>query len=229
MGNKHGFALTRWTKGNKELEWLGKPKATKIPQESLFNPNSIISQFLGIEEDIILEETKIVIAIDAPLGLPIDYVKMINGQAIEANKPNREIDSLLAYRDTEREIYRVFGKKPLSATFDRLGNNCSVAISHISEWRKKYGYSVHPMTSGNNDDKVIIEVYPAIVKSEALKAMIPKNLSPKTDEYDAAICAIMGVSYGANGTFGKLPKLVEPPEDIESPKTEGWIYYIPSE
>lgn len=229
MGNKHGFALVRWTKGNNELEWLGNPIATRIPQDCLFNPKRIISQFLCIEEDTIFEDTKVVIAIDAPLGLPIDYMKMIKGQAIEANRPKREIDSRLAYRDTEREIYQVFGKKPLSATFDRLGNNCSVAISHISEWCKKYGYSVHPMTYGSNDGKVIIEVYPAIAKSETLRAMIPKNLSSKTDEYDAAICAIMGVSYGANGEFKKLPKLVEPPENIVSPKTEGWIYYMPVE
>ena len=116
----------------------------------------------------------------------------------------------------------------------KLGNNCTVAVCHINKWCKEDGYSIHPMTTNPIDKKIIIEVYPALVKpsqvgevKSPLKELLPKNIPYPSDAYDAAICAIMAVACGANGKFLQLPKLVHPPDDLDAVIKEGWIYHFP--
>lgn len=57
---------------------------------------------------------------------------------------------------------------------------------------------------------------------------IPEGVKEPSDEFDAAICAVLGASYAARGSG--LPRLVEPEsvvplEAVETAKREGWIYY----
>lgn len=182
----------------------------------------------------ILDESMVVIGVDAPLGFPSEFIKLVSGTVTQFDRPVREIENRLAYRDTDIHIYQEFGKKPLSPVFDKLGNNCTVAITHINKWCKELGYSFHSKTQSPSDKKVIIEVYPALVKtsqaSEAkqpIKELLPIDLPHGTDAYDAAICAIMAVAYGADGRYANLPKLVGPPNGLNSVIVEGWIYHLP--
>jgi hypothetical protein len=91
---------------------------------------------------------------------------------------------------------------------------------------------MHPMTARSSDRKMIIEAYPALVKNgkyrsalSPFRELLPDHVPIGTDAYDAALCAVMALAYGAEGAFAPLPKLVGPPEHLNSIKTEGWIYY----
>lgn len=89
----------------------------------------------------------LVVAIDAPLGFPRAFVRFLSGdEPAEILCPDREIESLLAYREKDRHVYGVFGKKPLSAAFDKLGNNATVAMAHVRRWQENHGFSVPPLT-----------------------------------------------------------------------------------
>lgn len=233
MGGKHGVAVARWTAGSDKIKWLGSTVCS-IPPGTVFSPNSLVRSAVNNLDVGILEETKIVIGIDAPLGYPNDFIKLVSGDQLLFERPAKEIDNRLAYRDTERYIYHTFDKKPLSATFDKLGNNATVAIYHIQSWCRELGYSVHPITKKPRDMKIIIEVYPALIKDRNGKALnpvmelLPDGVIEGTDECDAAICAVFAIAYGANGKNSKLPKLIGPSNElIASSKTEGWIYHLP--
>ena len=65
----------------------------------------------------ILQSHELVMAIDAPLGFPVAFSELLAGRSTPSVDPrNAEIDNPLAYRETDRPIYRTFGKKPLSAS-----------------------------------------------------------------------------------------------------------------
>ena len=73
------------------------------------------------------------IGIDAPLGWPAEFVRLV-GRAPNHARPylppaGGEFESRLAYRYTDRAVHRRCGKKPLSAAFDKLGNNATKAIA----------------------------------------------------------------------------------------------------
>lgn len=233
MGGKHGIAVAQWTVGSDKLQWLGSTVCS-IAQGKVFTPHTLFNAAVKNISTEYLENSHIVIGIDAPLGYPDDFVKLVTGKQVAFERPAKEIDNRLAYRDTERYVHQTFGKKPLSATFDKLGNNATVAVYHIGAWCKDLGYSVHPIMEEAQDAKIIIEVYPALIKDTKGKALNPvKDLLPDyiaegTDEADAAICAVMAIAYGANGRYSKLPRLIGPSKEWITPsKTEGWIYHLP--
>lgn len=230
MGNKHGLAIAEWEYGNGSITWLG---TATIALTEILTPQEIYRLVTGK----VLDESsnKIVIGVDAPLGFPIDYQNLVSGYPLDFSKPQREIDNRLAYRETERYLHRVFSKKALSAPFDKLGNNATVAIYYAKRWAE-YGYQLHPMADSQDSSKSIIEVYPALSKTKGgmvtspILELLPLNLKVKTDEYDAAICALLAIAYGANGTHPKLPILVGPPKKLaDYARQEGWIYHLPIE
>jgi hypothetical protein len=172
--------------------------------------------------------------------------------------PSRELDSRIAYRDTDREVNRAYampagskaaqpkalpGPKPLSASFDRLGNNATVAMMHAAEWRRDWGFAVLPMHAPLPTGRDIIEVYPALLKrrgpeggGKILRAEASAALQNAghllaqvgSDAHDAALCALMAVAFRAEGACG-LPRLVGPQQvpgtDWRIVCQEGWIYY----
>ncbi len=232
-GDKQGIAVVQWDFGFDSLNWMGTPRQITIPVGSMLTPENIVAQVTGTYNNDYFNESLVIIGIDAPLGYPTDFIQFLSGNLLGFTKPEREIDNSLAYRDTDRHIFKELNKKPLSHVFDKLGNNSTVAITHLQLWENS-GYSIHPRNRSEHDRKVIIEVYPALVKNsrtsdarEPIKGLLPDNLPPGTDAYDAAICAIMAVAYGARGRFGKLPEMVEPPGGSQAVMLEGWIYHFP--
>ncbi|MDQ0253429.1 putative nuclease with RNAse H fold [Evansella vedderi] len=235
MGSNHGVAICQWDKTSKKISWLGKPTETSITHNSLMSLEQLIQQ---VDPSFDLDHssrsnTLVVIGVDAPLGYPMAFTKLLNGETPPIVKPQKEIHNPLAYRRTDQEIHNVFGKKPLSAVFDRIGNNATLAILHTRLWEKDNDFIVYPFRERTfKDNRIIIEVYPALVKerrnaevSEELRQYMPAGIEPGTDAYDASICALYAIAYGTNGTL--LPKLVEPPIHLaEESKEEGWIYYM---
>ncbi|OCA90726.1 hypothetical protein A8F94_02290 [Bacillus sp. FJAT-27225] len=230
LGNNHGVAVCVWKEGKDQVEWVGTPSSISIPDAGMLEIKDLIHAVSGGTVLPDNEDTKIIIGVDAPLCFPAAFVGLLKGADAGIRKPAREIDNIFAYRDTDRHIHSVFGKNPLSATFDRIGNNATVAMSHIRKWEKRENfltYPFHPQNPRNN--KIILEVYPALVKerksSEAfpgIKKYLPPTAEPGTDVYDAAICALYAVAFGMGGTL--LPPLVEPVRNLD-----GWIYHFSKE
>jgi len=229
MGRKQGFSICLWDKNQHTFEWLGEPMQSSLPNNKIISPNDIFEMLLNYKvEEFVLDHSEIVIGIDAPLGYPRKFTDFINGSNVFEHKPISEIMNPMAYRETERHIYNVFSKKPLSAAYDKIGNNATVAISHIREWVINYGYIVQP--SYNIGTKNIIEVYPALIKENVeyykrFDGLIPYKVNRKSDAYDSSICAIMALKYYVGEDLLGIPKVFIL-DKFEDYVDEGWIYYI---
>ncbi len=236
LGSKQAVAVMRASV--EHLKWLGAPQTFTIKQLSQAG-GSVLDLARIAWPDApgnMTDQYNVVLAIDAPLGLPIGYQRLLNGQIADSIQLRREIDSRYAYRESDRHVYQTFGKKPLSAPFDKLGNNATVAMHHANRWAVDEGYSVAPFHAGGGQH-VIIEVYPALVKDKATGSCLPQvarflppALPPRSDELDAAICAFHAVAFALNGKRHDLPGLVNPPAHLDAATVsqEGWIYYLPS-
>ncbi|TMW73428.1 DUF429 domain-containing protein [Alteribacter natronophilus] len=227
MGSSHGIAVMKINKG--KLTWAMEPAEYTLPAGELWTPLDMARGALA-EED--LAATRIVIGIDAPLSFPAALTRFLNGNFTLPGKPAKEIENPLAYRDAERYIQRQFRKKPLSAAFDRIGNNATVAMSHVRTWEREWGFTARPFES-KKSFKEIIEVYPALVKKTSsasaipfIHSIIPETAAPGTDAYDACICALHAAAFALDGEH--FPRLVHPPEGGIW-QQEGWIYHFPPE
>ncbi len=103
----------------------------------------------------------------------------------------------------------------------------------MQKWRDEFGYAAYPFDDDLEDNKAIIEVYPALLKdltgevNSTVKECLPQGIRVGTDAYDACICALLAVLYGAQGRFKNFSPLVAPPHQMLTVKSEGWIYYLP--
>lgn len=230
MGNNHGVAICEWDPATNTIDWRGTPTEIAIPKNGIS-----LQHLIGtVDPTFSLDDrSQYIIGVDAPLGYPKAFIQFINGEINPVEKSEKEIYNPLAYRYTDRVIYETIGKKPLSAVFDRIGNNATAAISHAHMWEKRDGFKIYPMAKQvKTDKKIIIEVYPALVKaskaSEAhanLRQYLPTNVKPGTDAYDACICALYAIAFGADDA--PLPSIAHPPAHAEEVvKEEGWIYYF---
>ncbi len=229
MGSRNSFVFIEANKKENKINWFFLEKNYQLKKDVLFELDEIINN-LGPKS--LSEMNTLIIGIDAPLSFPDQFVNFLNQEEMYIKKPSKEIYNPLAYRATDRYIYNKYGKKPLSATFDRLGNNTTVAISHLRYWNQKYRLDME-FTHLEQDRINIIEAYPALCKpSKFAKAfkkinnIIPEKIKEGTDQYDAALCALMAVQFGCENSFAKLPSIVFPPEEEEIYSKEGWIYHF---
>lgn len=229
MGKNNSFVLVEICDNRDQLKWFFSENNFQIKHNELFNLNDV---FKKLYKKDLPEKISLAIGIDAPLTFPREFINFLTNRDKYISKPEKEIFNHLAYRRTDRYIYKKYGKKPLSATFDRLGNNATVAISHIRYWSKDYNIEI-------NQDKFlkekinIIESYPALLKPKKyerafnkIDQIIPDEIFKGTDQYDAALCALMAAQFGSENSFKGLPKLKYPPSEEEIYKKEGWIYHF---
>lgn len=166
-------------------------------------------------------------------AFPVAFQQLVCGEVPRTANPPTEIDSPLAYRECERFIYRTYDKKPLSAPFDKLGNNATVAMVFAGRWRMQDGFSILPFAEPSDRGREIIEVYPALAKVDGragrrIEQLLPRGLDATSDEYDAAICAVMAAAHACGELDVELPPLVGPPPELAAnAKREGWIYAPP--
>ncbi len=226
MGKKNAFAFSTFDTEKQEFKFLTDPFHTLVPSTGFFD-----IQEVAAERGIHLEEyDKVVIGIDAPLGFPRMYKEMVNGNISALSKPEKEILSPFAYRDTERFIHHTFRKKPLSAPFDKIGNNLTLALYHAHFWNEKYGFHIHPQEAGEDDQRIMIEVYPALVKLDTMYRHVWQFLDAykskfNDDEYDASICSFIATIHASGPHFLQGLHTPAPPNDPVY-REEGWIYYI---
>ncbi|ADH98803.1 DUF429 domain-containing protein [Salisediminibacterium selenitireducens] len=232
MGSNHGLAVCEWIASENSVFWHGSQVGTSLPTDRLMGIGDILA---ATDSGLSLTETdRVTLGIDAPLGYPVAFQKLLHEEAHEAvTRPEREIDNPYAYRLTDRLIHRRFMKKPLSASFDRIGNNATVALSHAAEWREEgFKRMPHEETAYGNSLRQLIEVYPALVKTgrfkeatEPFRSVMPPLLEVGTDVYDAAICALYALAFSIPEP-SRLLKLERPSErDMTLARTEGWIYH----
>jgi hypothetical protein len=234
MGNNHGFSLAGIVIKDNTIHWPGEPVELEIPRGSSFNLKKIVSEITG-NKDFEVDPDRLIIGVDAPLGFPQEFKNFLVHGESNYNCPEKEIYNELAYRETDRHIYEKLGKKPLSATFDRLGTNATVAITHVRKWSQKYGFNREP-SSGERNKGNVIEVYPGLLKPDKhspayppLSKLLSWDFEPGTHYYDAALCSTMALAYKASNDFSFLPPMVGPPQLTDRIREEGWIYHFPEE
>lgn len=232
-GNQQAVAVLKVDNVKQTHEW-------KISDDFQFKANvplslsSLLMPVLGIEYKSYLSGAdKIIIGIDAPLAFSQAFKHLLISENSEFIPTHSQITNPLAFRQCERWIKDEYGKTPLSASFDKLGNGATLAIS-MAHSLKKEGFHLLPQDKLDSD-RAIIEVYPGIHKVKPNRASmaippihqyIPVDCMPGTDQYDAAICAITAAVYvGVGSQFG-LPALTEYQADFDP--AEGWVYGLPA-
>lgn len=221
QGKAQAVAVVGWSPG-RPLDWLGISPLFRLSSRCEPNLRTLLAP--ALPESLLLERVLahpcVTLGIDAPLTFPAAFVDLLREGQGPRHIPEREIDNPYAYRDCDRWLYRQYGKKPLSASFDRLGNNATLAMAILPALVQGKGHSA-------------IEVYPALAKvagrgSEAwpeLRPHLPSHLVPGTDPYDAALCALMALQQASKGGCEALPELVKPQVQMN----DGWIYHFARE
>ena len=235
MGDKNAVALALWKDGSPVPHPCGTPCCFTLP-DTLMSPLELVRKACSTVTQTDLDRLRVVIAIDAPLGFPYAFRRLVNGTTPSSGRPKSAINSPLAYRETERYVQRVFRRTPLSAPFDKLGNNATVAIAHMQFWRRSHWYRVPPFDAPGDHTKTAIEVYPAISgemyigkgAADQIKQLVPEDPPLSQHESDAAVCAALAMAFVKGSPDGPLPPLVNP-KGIEGItdgilRVEGWIY-----
>lgn len=230
QGNAQAVAVVGWQARTQQLHWLGVSPLFRLSSRVAPDLDALLRPALQDEMALmqVLACPRLALGIDAPLAFPRALGELLAGRGVECAVPQREIDNPYAYRDCERWLHQQYGKKPLSATFDRLGNNATLALSMLP----RLGDLQLVPRLEPHADRAVLEVYPALAKvagkaspaREEIAASLPPDVVAGTDRYDAALCALMALQYAAGGAVAALPALVSAPSDF--PLDEGWVYHF---
>jgi len=246
-GCHDGLAVLRWSRAGR-LERCGQPKRLRLRESIAKREFSIASLLKACDAP--GSWGRVVVGIDAPLGWPVEFARLIRGGLSDRGGyvpgPGGEIENRLAYRLCDRVIYRRCRKKPLSAAFDRLGGNASKAMVGCRLLSASDGAVLVPQ-GGVAGRVTLCEAYPALWKegtsrkgcvcSEALAVLGRDDLpEPGTDELDAVLCALTAACYDnqADGLGKPLPELYLPEDEwaaseehgvAELVAQEGWAYF----
>ncbi len=227
------------------------PKKVGLARGFLKGGSLVIDQVLkpvggrtlgSIVSDWISLSCKTLIAIDAPLGWPVDL-----GQALVEHDAGEFVNAQpndLFRRETDRFVKRVTGKLPLDVGADRIARTAHAALKYLGDVRETSGCAI-PLF-WDNDFKPqagVIEVYPAATlkqsggrsqgykrkdcnfeRSEVLNSIAMETaievdrelLIADDDLLDAAVCVLAGAHF-ING-------LCYEPEILGLAKKEGWIW-----
>jgi predicted nuclease with RNAse H fold len=230
QGKAQAVALVGWRREEESLHWLGVSPLFRLSSRSAPDIHSLLMPLLKDKSRVetLLRHPRLALGIDAPLAFPRAFTALLRGEDISISIPEREIDNPYAYRDCERWIHAHYRKKPLSASFDRLGNNATLALAMLP--------ALAPLQlvprQRSAAPRALLEVYPALAKQggkracagHGIHALLPEALQPGTDQYDAALCALMALQYAAGDKVKALPPLQAPPADF--PLDEGWMYHF---
>jgi Protein of unknown function (DUF429) len=186
--SKQGVAAATLVDG--AVQWLSSPRAFRLSTGPINTFDQLLAAAAGPNAN--PTAYRVFLAVDASLAFPAPFRAFLNGEDVPPFCPRKRIENPPAYRFTEREVYRVFRKTPFSGSFDKLGNNATVAMWHLRKWKAADAVRVVPFDTARADMAVAIEVYPALAKLATeekgravaeLDAHIGK-LRPDSDEYD---------------------------------------------
>lgn len=194
------------------------------------------------------EHRPALLAIDAPLGWPIDLARALTGH--RAGKTISTKPDVLFHRETDRFIKQILRKKPLEVGADRIARTAHAALGMLGELRLRFTAEISLAWSLTDLAGITaIEVYPAATlaahgflssgyKKQAQiterrqilaglegKIVIPPWLVSKfessADTLDAAVCLLAAKDF-LDG------RAMSPPPSIKSiAEIEGWIWAAP--
>ena len=215
--NKVGLALG-------ELEGDGvriKACRTGSPKD---RPASIVTSWLQPGEPALL-------ALDAPLGWPRAIGPALAGH--QAGAAMGASAHALFRRQTDDDIHRRFGKRPLEVGANFISRTAVAALDLLAELRTNTGESI-PLawTPADLTPFAAIEVYPAATRLahgspgkggsiEGLEPLLDVSalggvLPAAADAIDALVCVLAAADF----MRGRAHR----PEDLETARQEGWIW-----
>lgn len=225
---KVGIARGLLSANNLEIDLITKPTA----KSSIGNT---ISPWLG-------RTTTTLLAMDAPLGWPIDL-----GSSLTQHQAGNYIpinSNQLFRRETDRFIKSRVGKQPLDVGADRIARTALAALNNLDDISSVSGHTIPLAWSRTLENGVFaIEVYPAATlkqsgilssgykdksnnheRKEILGAVSAEinfkfathGLCKDDDLLDAAICVLAGYHF--------IQGLCYQPENMDTAIKEGWIW-----
>ena len=231
VAEKVGLAIGRMSDGGLEL--------TKIAVGIRGEPvGEMVSRWIK-------GETRVLLAIDAPLGWPANLGESLSTH-VAGGKLSVESNQLFR-RETDRFIKREIGKQPLDVGADRIARTALAALNIIETVRRVTGTPL-PLAWKRDyrEDIAAIEVYPAALlaayglpnsgykkssdtekRQEIIAGLAarwtmscdPRSMIESDDVLDAAICVLAGYEFLSNKAMQ--------PEDQSLAKKEGWIWTCP--
>lgn len=188
--------------------------------------------------------TPSLLALDAPLGWPRALGSSLAGHAAGASLPV-EMNKMFS-RDTDRLVWETIGKRPLEVGADRIARTAHAALATLDGLRAS-GRDIPLAWQQATPSKLsAIEVYPAatlLSRSLSLKGYKRKTALDERsaladslqgeidfggclpaalespDAFDAVICLLAAQDF----VMGRCM----PPEDVETARKEGWIWFKP--
>jgi hypothetical protein len=154
------------------------------------------------------------IAIDAPLGFPAAFARLITGDA-PLDQIGQSAANPYLYRETERRL-AAEGVTPLSAVKDMIGSQSTKAMHAVARFTRR----IAPGVWSDGAHLTLIETYPALCRSRARGAfndLATATTARESDILDAEVCATIARA------FVQRPDWLEPPPS-EVPASEGWIW-----
>lgn len=192
----------------------------------------------------ISNETPTLIALDAPLGWPIDLGRQLVDHS--AGEPLDVKANDLFRRETDRVVREKIGRQPLDVGANLIARTAHAALRLLDEVRTLSGFAVPLAWDSNVEGVSAIEVYPASTLTvcgiqasgykkkrdvgsrvrmiEGLRAhlALPEDTSlmeANADALDAAVCILAAADF--------LDGRAVQPTDLTTAKKEGWIWFCP--
>lgn len=184
----------------------------------------------------------VLIALDAPLGWPMDLGQSLHNHA--AGAPIEAEGNQLFRRETDRFIKRRLNKQPLDVGADRIARTALAALNLLKGIRDFTGCEIPLAWRPEIEQTSAIEVYPAATltshvmpaqgyktnsaEHEHVRSRIIDDLEEyiaiedrapllkSADTLDAVICCLAAADF----LSGKSSQ----PEDLELAMKEGWIW-----
>jgi len=238
QGRNQAIAILRYE--DDRWNWFGEARAFSLTELPADNTSLVDFIRMGCKDapDDVLDRYNVTIAIDALLGLPLAFQKFVAGERIDRPLTKKYIDNSLSFRTTDQSVHSTYCKMPLSASFDKLGNNSTVAITYANAWSRQHGVAVLPFDAPVDHRHVAIEVYPALVKVPGTTECMARfnQFMQGTENLisharDAAICAVFASAWPHPrlADSGSPLRLLGPDADMdmETISAEGWIYAPP--
>jgi hypothetical protein len=154
---------------------------------------------------------RIVLAIDAPLGLPAALIALHQGEAA-CMLPAMSGQNPYLFRLTERRLAEE-GVTPLSAIKDMIGSQTSKAMHCVRRFAPQ---RLEPGVWGDAQRIEMIETYPALVRRRQGREK-PIGTPAEIDIANAQLCAEIALAFAIRRDS------LEPPVDELDPE-EGWIW-----
>jgi predicted nuclease with RNAse H fold len=175
----------------------------------------------------------VLIALDAPLGWPRSL-----GQCLSTHKaglPTGVDSNHMFSRNTDMDIFRRLGKRPLEVGADRIARTAVSALKMLQDIREKTGRDI-PLAwaPAEGFSWRAIEVYPAATRIAhgapdnggslaGLESLIDRTVLTETqtlsnDMVDAMVCTLAAADFLRGNSIA--------PNELDVARTEGWIWAL---